>query len=227
MELQHILKIGLRWWWLIALPVVVVALYVGLTYTPPGGSYQVVMRFAAGTEPAGLSEDYDRYYPWLTSEYVANGLADVAVTGAFAEAVSARLAAQGLEIAPGALQASIVSDNAQSIAVLYITWADPEPLLAIAEAATAELTTNGAAYFPQLEGVGIAARRLDAPAPVALAPGLRAQLMGPALRLALAGAVGLALAFLAHTFDPTLRESAELAALGIPIVGRVPFKRRS
>ena len=40
------------------------------------GKSTVAMRFAAGTEPAGLSEDYDRYYPWATSEYIANGLAD-------------------------------------------------------------------------------------------------------------------------------------------------------
>ncbi len=226
MELKQMLRILFRWWWLVALPLVVVAAYVGLTYVPPGGSYQVVMRFAVGTEPAGLSEDYDRYYPWLTSEYVANGLADVAVTGAFAEAVSVRLAAQGLAIAPAALQAAIVSDNAQSITVLYLYWGDPEQLLAIAEAASAELIGNGVAYFPQLEGVGIAARRLDAPAPVLLAPGLRAQLLGPIMRLALAGVVGLALIFLAHYFDPTVREAAELAALGIPIVGYVPFKRR-
>ena len=61
MELRTYWKILLRRWWLVAAPAFVVLLYVILNYTPPGPVYQVVMRFAAGTVPAGLSEDYDRY----------------------------------------------------------------------------------------------------------------------------------------------------------------------
>ena len=95
MELRTYWKILIRRWWLVVAPLVVVTLYVTATYTPPGPVYQVVMRFAAGTEPAGLSGDYDRYYPWLTSEYIANGLADVAETGVFAHAVASRLAEAG------------------------------------------------------------------------------------------------------------------------------------
>ena len=47
--------------------------------------YGVTMRFATGGEPAGaLSNDYDRYYAWLSSEYIANGLADIAASDTFA-----------------------------------------------------------------------------------------------------------------------------------------------
>jgi len=95
MELGTYWKILIRRWWLVLAPVAAVILYVAVTYVPPGPVYQVVMRFAAGTRPASLSEDYDRYYPWLTSEYVANGLADVAETGAFAQAVARAWPTQG------------------------------------------------------------------------------------------------------------------------------------
>jgi capsular polysaccharide biosynthesis protein len=222
MELRTYWKILTRRWWLVVVPAIVVVLYVAATYTRPGPVYQVVMRFSAGTEPAGLSEDYDRYYPWLTSEYVANGLADVAETGAFARAVAARLSEAGLAITPAALQSAIVTDNAQSILVVYLTWADAGQAVTVAEAIAAELTTNGAAYFPQLEGIEPAVRSLDEPAPIPLPPGLRAQLMGPAVKIGLALVIGVALALLWHYLDPTVREAAEVEEVGLAVLAEIP-----
>ena len=222
MELRTYGRIVMRRWWLVVVPVAVVVVYLAATYTPPGPVYQVVMRFAAGTEPAGLSQEYDRYYPWLTSEYIANGLADVAETGAFAQAVAARLAESGLEIPAGAVQAGIVTDNAQSILVVYLTWGDGQQIVSVAEAITAELTTNGAAYYPQLKGIEPSVRLLDAPAPVPLPPGLRAQLMGPAIRLGLALVVGVALALLWHYLDPTIRTREETEEVGLSVLAEIP-----
>jgi len=224
MELRTYWKILIRRWWLVAAPALIVILYVALRYSPPGPVYQVVMRYAAGTRPAGLSQDYDRYYPWLTSEYVANGLADVAMTGAFAQAVSSRLAEAGHEIPAGAIHPAIVTDNAQSILVVYLAWPDAEQIVVVADAITAELTGNGAAYFPQLEGVEPGVRLLDAPTPIPLPPGLRAQLMGPAIKIGLALVVGIALAFLWHYLDPTVREATELEDLGLSVLVKIPRK---
>ena len=223
MELKRLIKILLRWWWLAAIPVVVVAGYVGLTFRSPAVAYQVVMRFAAGSHPAAdLSADYDRYYAWLTSEYIANALADLAVTGTFAEAVSFRLATQGLEVAPGAIRGAIASDNAQSVLVIYLTWPDAANAGVVAEAISAELTENGVAYFPQLAAAGNVARRVDAINPVPLPPSLRTQLLGPGLRLALAAAVGVGLIALAHYFDPLVRERDELDRLDVPVLASIP-----
>jgi capsular polysaccharide biosynthesis protein len=221
MELRTYWKILLRRWWLVVVPVLVVALYAAVTYTPPGPAYQVVMRFSAGTKPAGLSEDYDRYYPWLASEYVANGLADVARTGVFAEAVAERVGDPGLA---GAIQGGIVTDSAQSVMVVYLTWPDAAQIVDVADAVSAELTQNGAAYFPQLAGVEPAVRRLDTPSPIALAPGLRAQLMGPAVKIGLAFVVGVALALLWHYLDPTVHEAEELEEMGLAVLAEIPRK---
>lgn len=222
MELRQLLKVLLRGWWLVVLPVLVVLIYVGATAAPAPSTYQTVMRFAAGTAPAGLSLDYDRYYPWLTSEYIANALADLAVTQAFAEAVTARLAGQQLPVDSGALQASLASDNAQSVFVIYLYWPDPDQSVQIAEAVSAELIENGAAYFPQLENLSVPARRLDAPRPTLMAPSLRARLLGPGFKLALALALGVGLALLRNYFDPYVYERAELEALGLPVIGAIP-----
>ncbi len=225
MELQAISKALLRRWWLVVAPVVVVLVYLVASYQAPPTVYQVVMRFAAGTTPAGLSVDYDRYYPWLTSEYVANGLADVAETNAFAQAVAGRLQAEGLAVPASSVQGAIVTDNAQSILVVYLTWSDAAQIVAVAEAVSAELTLNGAAYFPQLDGLDPGVRRLDEPAPAALPPGLRAQLQGPAIRLGLALAVGVGLALVWHYLDPTVRERQDLEAEGVHVLAQIPRRR--
>jgi capsular polysaccharide biosynthesis protein len=222
MDLRIYAEILLRRWWVVVAPVIVVVIYVVATYVPPVTNYRVVMRFSTGTEPAGLSVDYDRYYPWLTSEYIANGLADVAETGVFAQAVAARLGEAGQDVAPGAVQGAIVTDNAQSILVVYLTWLDSQQIVALAEAVTEELTQNSGAYFPQLEDLEPAVRRLDEPAAAELAPSLRAQLLGPAVRVGLALFVGVGLAFLWHYLDPTVHEAEELEELGWEVLARIP-----
>lgn len=222
MELRSYGKILLRRWWLVLAPVAVVLVFVGATYTSPPTVYQVVMRFAAGTMPAGLSTDYDRYYPWLTSEYIANGLADVAETGVFAAGVVARLEDMEVDTSAGAVQRAIVTDNAQSILVVYLTWSEADEAASVAEAVADELIENSGAYFPQIANLEPAVRLLDTPAPAALPPSLRAQLTEPGIRIGLALFVGAGLAFLWHYLDPTVHEVQELEELGYEVVGRIP-----
>ncbi len=224
MELRFYARVLLRRWWLVVAPVAVVLLHLVVTYHAPPPTYQVVMRFAAGTPPAGLSLDYDRYYSWLTSEYIANGLADIAETRAFAQAVADRLAAEGFPADPAAIQGGIVTDNAQSIMVVYLTWPDAEGARAVARAVAEELTQNDAAYFPQLEGLDPAVRLLDEPAPVPQPPSLRAQLLGPVVRLGLALALGVGLALVWHYLDPTVRDPEELEDMGLTVLAHIPRK---
>jgi capsular polysaccharide biosynthesis protein len=227
MELRQLMKALRYWWWLGAIPIAVVGLYLGLTYRAPATAYRIEMRFTTGSLPAEtLSPDYDRYYAWLTSEYIANGLADLAVTGEFAQAVADRLAEEGITAAAGALQAAIVTDNAQSILVVYITWPSPAEAIAIAEAITEELVVNGPSYYPQMAGVGVVAYPVDPPSPIPLQPSLRARLLGPGVRLLLATAVGFGLVLLAHYIDPWVHEPSEVEALDVPVVGLVPRRRR-
>ena len=66
----------------------------------------------------------------------------------------------------------------------------------------------------------------DQPIPVAMPPSLRNQLTGPAVRIALGFAIGLALAFLWHYLDPTVRERAELEVLGYAVLAEIPRRSR-
>jgi hypothetical protein len=235
MELREYWRIFARRWWLALLPALVVVVYTLLTYDRPPTVYQAHMNFTAGLPPEEKPEayTYDGYYAWLTSEYIANGLSDVVRRERLAAAVSERLAGNGVlmpdgaPIPAGAIQGAIASDNAQSLFVVYVTWGDPDTLLAIADAITLELTENASAYYPQLaELPGPPARRVDQPVPGALPPSLRNQLTGPLVRVALALAIGLGLVFLVHYVDPTVRERAELEALGISVLGEIPRRSR-
>ncbi len=235
MELREYWRIFARRWWLALLPAVIVAGYLLATYHRPPTTYQAFMNFAAGLPPEVKPDDYtyDRYYTWLTSEYIANGLSDVARRERFAAAVSQRLAEAGVlmpdgqPIPSGAIQGAIATDSAQSLLVVFITWGDPDTLRHIADAVAAELTEKAGRYFPQLADLpGPPLRQVDAPSPYAVPPSLRSQLTGPAMRLALALAFGLGLVFVLHYLDPTVRERAELEALGYPVLGEIPRRSR-
>lgn len=212
-----------RWWWLGVIPIGVVLAMTLLTYRKPATVYQVVLHFTVGGAPAQtISADYDRYYAWLASEYVANGLADLAVTGAFAQAVSDRLAADGMDIPSGAIQSAIVTDNAQSVMILYLSWPDAEQAGSIASAVGETLVELGPTYYPQMGGIGPVAQLADPPTPTPLAPSLRTQLLGPAVRVLIATAIGTGLIFVASIIDPVIRRTGDLADCGVAVVGTVP-----
>jgi capsular polysaccharide biosynthesis protein len=235
MELREYWRIFARRWWLALLPALAVIIYTVMTYNRPPTVYQAHMSFTAGlpSEDKPGNYTYDGYYAWLASEYIANSLSDIARRERFAAAVSERLAEDGVHmpdgapIPPGTIQGAIAADNAQSLFVIFVTWGDPDTLLDIADAISLELTENASAYFPQLSDLAVpAARRVDDPVPVAMPPSLRSQLTGPAVRIALGLVVGLALVFVLHYLDPTIRERAELEALGYKVLGEIPRRSR-
>lgn len=222
MEIRQYLKILLRWWWLILSPPLIVGVYGLITYRPAPSVYTTSLRFTAG-QPQALTSNpgYDaNYYRWLTSEYIVGGLKDWARTGAFAEAVSQELAANGTTIPAFALPGAIASDNARSVLVIYLTWGDREQLLALAQSVTKVLQDQNAAVFPQLGGLAATVVPLDSANPAPVGSSLRARLDLP-LKVGLGFVVGLALALLAHYFDPFVREKEELEKAGLKVVGEI------
>lgn len=227
MDLGRLLRLLRRWWWLGLIPVLIVSGYLAITTQPVVTAYQVVLRFTTGGEPAStLSPDHDRYYAWLSSEYIANALADLAVTSGFSQAVSERLTAQNINIAPQAIQGAIVTDHAQSVLVIYITWSDPDQAVALAQTVGDLLLEQGPNYYPQMDRIGKVAKLADIPVAVALPASLRAQLLVPAVRLFIATVAGVGLILFAHLADPRLREPAELEEIGLPLLATIPRLKR-
>ena len=225
MELAAYWKVLKRRWLLVVIPTIVV-LAVGLaTYRPPAQSYNVGVRFLVSQQPAPAAEQSDEegYYTWLESEYIVNGLTDWVSGNRFGEAVSDELAEEGIVVPPGSIQAGLVADNARSMLTLSLTHGDPEALAAIMAAAIRVLQEQNEEALPQLGGQPAELTLLDTPIVNQIPAGFRSQLDLP-LRLLVALAVGVGLAFLVDYLDPMVREREEVEALGLPLLGEIPKK---
>lgn len=224
MELRHYWKLFKRRWLIAVLPAIVV-LAIGLvTYQSPPPVYNVGVRFLVAQPPAEAAETLDeqRYYNWLASEYIVNGLTDWVKSGSFATAVSQELAAQGVNIPAGAIQGSLAADNARSMLTISMTYGSSQELAAMMNAAAAVLQEQNS-VLPQLGGETAVLVQLDQPFVNQIPAGIRSQLDLP-LRILLALGAGVGLALLVEYLDPTIREREELSQLGLPVVGEIPKK---
>jgi hypothetical protein len=230
MELREIARILLRRWWLVLIPPLIVAALAARNWrslVSPPVSYGTAVRFTVGQPPIQPAQGFDpRYYGWLTSEYVANGLEEWVRGRRYAELVSADLAARGQEVPPERIQGAVVSDSSRSVLVLYLTWPDAAELAEVARSAVRILSDFNAEAFPQLGPGGAVVTPLDAIAIGANVPGLREQLDLP-LRLGLAVLAGLGLAFAVDYLDPALRRRRELEQLGLSVLAEIPRRRKN
>jgi len=225
MELRRYWQVLRRRWLLIAIPFVLVALFSIITYTPPAsGGFNVGVYFIVGQEPAAAAaqEDEERYYNWLASEYIVNGLTDWVTSGRFREAVSAELAEEGLAIPPGSF--TVAGENIRSKLLLSVSHGDADNLATIMEAAIRVLQEQNGAALPQLGGETAVLVQLDDIVVTPLPAGLTAQLMLP-LQWALGLAAGLGLALVVDYIDPTLRNREEVEALGLGLLGEIPKQK--
>jgi capsular polysaccharide biosynthesis protein len=224
-ELRRYWQVFRRRWLLIFIPSLVV-LGIGLaTYQSPPPVYNVGARFLVAQPPGAgaLTDDEQRYFNWLSSEYIVNGLTDWVRGGKFAEAVSAALAEEGLDVPPHAIQGGLAADNARSMLLLSMTYGDGETLAAMMATAVTLITEENAAALPQLGGETAVIIPLDPIHVNQIPAGIRSQLDLP-LRLAIALAAGIGLALLVEYLDPTLRDRREVEALDLPILGEIPKK---
>jgi capsular polysaccharide biosynthesis protein len=221
MELRAYWRIVWRRWWLIATLVAAVLAISLVTHEAPSPVYQASMRFAIGIEgqePVNAASGEGRSDAWLASEYLADDLSQVLRGGDFAARISERV---GIAVPAGTIFAS----REHRIMSVSIAWGDPDQIVAIAEAVGAEVEDGGAAYFPQLEGVQAQAILIDGPAVGQVGRSLQDRLDLP-IRLLIALLAGVGLAFLWDSLDDTLRDRAEVEALGVPVLGEIPKRRR-
>ncbi len=225
MELRTYWRILKRRWLLILIPVIIVLGIGLLTYKPAPQAYNSGVRFIVGQEPSdgAALHDEDRYYNWLTSEYIVNGLTDWVRGGEFASAVSAYLATQGLDIPAGAIQGGLASDNARSMLTISLTANDAAALEAMMSGVIVVLTEQNADALPQLGGDTAVLTQLDQPIINPISAGIRSQLDLP-IRILLALFVGLGLALLVEYLDPTIRDRETVKDLGLSILGEIPRK---
>ena len=232
MELREYWTILRRRWAAPVLLPVLVALLSAVQlrpWVPPAPSYSVTMRLLVGVMPLeGVdTAQYDpRYYAWMTSEYLVDDFTEVLAAELFANAVNARLAEQDIAIPAGMIRASANTGKQHRIIRLSFNWHDRDALQAIADAAIAELEENAAKYFVQLGTEGAGVHVLDSPTVFPVGPSTRDRVEWP-LRILLALAAGLVVAFLLEYLDDTVRRREELEEMGLPTVVAIPRPRRN
>jgi capsular polysaccharide biosynthesis protein len=232
MELRQYWHIVWKRIWVVALLLVVVGAISAVTHKPPPTVYQATMRFTVGIVPEKRSVteySYDYYYTWITSEYMADDLAEIVAGGAFAEAVQAQMAVAG-DPAPVDPRGSISGSAEHRILTVTVVRSGEgggNQVARIAGAVAVVLQERAGEFFGQVSHNPAAADVTlnDPPAVMPLPPGLTARLDLP-LRLGLALLAGVALTFLIDYLDTTVRDRADLEKLGLSILGEIPAARR-
>lgn len=224
MELRAFYAIFRRRWYLVLIPPLMVVLFSAVTFQPPAApGFNVGVNFIVGQTPAPEANlaDQERYYNWLGSEYIVNGLTDWAVSGNFRTAVAQQLAQDGIDVAPGSF--GVAADNVRSKLQLSIQHGNAETLGHIIHAAIAVLTEQNADALPQLGGETAVLILLDDPVVTPLPRSLSSLLDIP-LRIVIGLAAGFGLALLVEYLDPTIRSREEAEAMGFAILGEIPRK---
>lgn len=221
MELRNYWLILRRRWWIPAALIVLVGALTLVTYHAPTPVYQASIRFTIGVSADRNVEGVD---PILTayqaSEYIRDDFVEILHSELFANDVNANLG-PNLKINKNVISGAV--EKQRRIMSMTITWGDEQQARQIADAAAKTLETQNAKYFKQLGSEGASVTIIDGPDVAPVTPGLRERLDIP-IRLTLALAAGLLLAFLVDYLDDTVRDSRELEAMGMPVLGEIPRK---
>lgn len=224
MELDSYLVIIRRRWWAPVLLIALVAVLTLLTYRPAPPVYQASIRFTIGVSADRNVQGVD---PLLTSyqasEYIRDDFVEILHSEMFAADVNSNLQGTNLVIDKNAISGSV--EKQHRIMSMAITWSDEKQASIIANAAAKALETQNAKYFKQLGSEGASVTIIDGPDVGLVPPSLRERLDLP-IRLVLALAAGLMLAFLIDYLDDTVRDARELEAMGLRVLGEIPAPKR-
>lgn len=226
MELMLVIRVLLRRWWLVVIPVAIVAAFVVPDMLRSGqavsGGFSSSFRYSAAQVLEAIpGRDGDFQDVWLASELTVNALTDWVRSSSFAQEIEAQTAAEGTEINAAAL--GIAADNKRSVGQIFLSYPEEAGLTAITEAAIEVLKNRAQVYFPQLGGQAASVTILDTPL-VTPAPPPITNRLAPFIRLGIGLVAGLALAILAEYLDPFVRRREQLEAQGLAVLGSVPRK---
>lgn len=230
MELKRYWHVVWQRVWIPVLLLIVVGGASLLTYQTPPSTYSTTMRFTVGVKPQEGPDqyNYDSYYAWLSSEYLADDMTAIVSSQAFAADVNQRLVEMGsaATIPPGSIGGVTIAEKQHRILRLNISWGNETELAEIARAIVTTMEQDSPKYLTQLGTPGALIKVIDEPSPPALNPPSLTQRLDLPVRLLLALGAGLALVFLLDYLDDSVRGRSELEAMGIPVLAEIPKKTR-
>ena len=228
MELRQYWRIIRKRIWVPVLLLGVVLVASLVLHRPPSPQYSASARLLVDVPPLEVVEGMG-FDPRLTAPQATEYLVDdfsVFVTGqAVAEAVSRRLADQGILLPAGVIQGSTASQQIHRVVLLQVTWHNPNEAIAILNTTVDVLrerlqaaTRNAPTLQPEIS-------LFDGPTVSGVPPSLSQRLDLP-VRLFLALIAGVALCFVLDYLDDGVRGREELEAMGIGVLAEVPGQRR-
>jgi len=228
MELRQYWHIVWKRIWILALLLGIVLVVSLALYRPAAPQYQASARVLVDVPPLDVVEGLG-FDPRLTApqatEYLVDDFSLFVSSQAMAEAVSQRLADQGIQVPPGVIQSSTASEQVHRVVTVRATWSDPEQATAILEALIEALQQEAPAYFGRLGSEEPQVTLFDGPG-VSLVPPSLTQRLDLPVRLLLALIAGIALCFLLEYLDNSVGGREELEHMGIPVLTEVPGRPR-
>ncbi len=224
MEYIELMRILLRRWWLIVLPVAlgaVIAIPEFVNSAPSSaGGYTARVSYSAAQKFNLPERDGDYTDVWQASEYTVDALTDWVRSASFRSEIQAQFDEPELPLD----NLQIAADNVRNVGVVYFSHPNSESLREIVDTALIVLASRSQTYFPQLGGEAAHVTILDPATILAAPPGLMSRL-APLIRLGIALLIGLALAFFAEYIDPTIYHQDDLRRMCLPLLGSVPTER--
>jgi capsular polysaccharide biosynthesis protein len=227
MELRQYWQIVYRRWWIIVALLLIVLLASLLVQPTRAPLYVASMRFMMGLEPEAKTGDYytyDKYYTWLTAEYLVDDVSELVRSGAFAQAVSQQLEATGIAVPAGAIHGSTQAGTLHRILTVSVLWGDAGQLAQVANAVVAVLPSEIAKHFAQVGTSGVYASLIDPPSIAGVGASLREKMDIP-IRILLALVAGIAIALVLDYLDDSVRNSDELENAGVTVLAEIPRVR--
>ncbi len=222
MELREYWQVIKRRWKVGVVPALLILFFGLATYRPPGSTYRTEFQYIVGQNllPSAFLDEESRYFHWVASEYVVNGLADWANGSTFAERVAAILPAQ-YEMEGNDISSRMKSEVIRSRLMIQVAHDDADELQTIVSAIMRILTEEHATAAPQLSADTARLQLIDEPQIELVPPSALAQL-GLFFRLIVPLGILLVTAFLAEYFDPIIRAPYDLKLMDLPAMGEIP-----
>ncbi|MGB1253504.1 MAG: hypothetical protein ACPG8W_23030 [Candidatus Promineifilaceae bacterium] len=220
-DLSNILT---RRWRLMLLSGFITALVTLFALRPSEVIHKVEMRFIVGQPPlASASDDErERYYTWVTSEYIVFSISDWVNGTAFYDLILQEVTADGFSTDITELDKIIGATSYRSILLVVVQHTDPELLVATAEATTKIVTNFHNVDIPQIRLAPPTLFPIDN-IPVVVSPRttISEQLRIP-LSIVLAFVLAGVAAIVAERIDKTIRSRDVADTLRIPLLGEIP-----
>jgi capsular polysaccharide biosynthesis protein len=233
MQLRQYVGILRRFWLLLVLlPLLVGALSLALELREPP-RYAASARLAVSQTPRLAGDevpfaDFNLNHSWISSEFILDDIPFIVTSRAFAEDVSALLAEQGYAIAPEAAQAGLSASTLHRTVTLAAVADSPERAELLVQGAVVALQTNGLRYWSRADEVdtGLSVAVLDPVGGAALLNGPRQLVRAVGLRVGLALAAAVGVAFLWYYLDDRLRNRQQVEEwVGVPVVAVIPREK--